>query len=131
MNGIHFFRYLALTSFFGLMLTYLAWIIVAPHAPNYPTAVMLIFGIGPLLFPLRGILHGKPYTHAWTSFIMLFYFTHAVGELYSADTFSVYACLATLLSLLCFSTAIIYIKLEAKNRHNQTKNRHNKHNASL
>jgi uncharacterized membrane protein len=118
MNLVCVFRWLALISFFGLMLTLLGWILLAPHAENFPTAAMLVLGVVPLLFPMRGILYGKPYTHAWTSFLMLFYFSHAVGEVYSAETFSLYPWLALFFSTLCFCAAIIYIKTQAKMRYN-------------
>ena len=116
MNMITFFRTLTLLSFFGLMATLLAWILLAPHGDNYPTAAWLIIGVVPLLFPMRGLLHGKPYTHAWTSFLMLFYFSHSVGELYSAESFTLYPLLALIFSSLCFSAAIIFVKIQAKTR---------------
>jgi uncharacterized membrane protein len=110
------FRQMTLVGFFGLMLTLLAWILVAPHGAAYPTAAMLIIGVVPLLFPLRGLLYARPYTHAWTSFLMLFYFSHSVGELYSTEPFSIYPLLALLFSSLCFVSAIIFVKIQAKMR---------------
>jgi uncharacterized membrane protein len=110
------FRRLAIGSFLGLLISLLCWITLAEHSENYPTAAWLVIAIFPLLFPLRGILHGKPYTHAWTSFLMLAYFAHGIGELYSASSFHVYAALEILFSLITFSASIIYIKLNAKLR---------------
>ncbi|PHS67606.1 MAG: hypothetical protein COB23_10210 [Methylophaga sp.] len=107
---------IALLSFFGLMASLIAWIIIAPHSDNYPISAMLLIALVPLLFPLRGILHGKPYTYAWTSFLMLFYFSHGVGEFYSADSFAIYPLLEIIFSVLCFSSAILYIKINAKMR---------------
>lgn len=116
MNKVNFFQWLALGSFFGLMLTLLGWILLAPHSDNYPTAAMLVLGVVPLLFPLRGLLYARPYTHAWTSFLMLFYFSHSVGEVYSADSFSLYAWLALLFSSVCFCSCIIFVKVQARVR---------------
>ena len=116
MKLVSFFRWLTLVSFFGLMLTLLAWIILAPHADNYPTAAWLIIGIVPLLFPMRGLLYAKPYTHAWTSFLMLFYFSHSVGEVYSNEQLSFYAVMALLFSTLCFCSTILFVKMQAKMR---------------
>ncbi|MCX4188218.1 DUF2069 domain-containing protein [Methylophaga sp. OBS4] len=110
------FRQMTLVGFFGLMLTLLAWILIAPHSAAYPTAAMLIIGVVPLLFPLRGLLYARPYTHAWTSFLMLFYFSHSVGELYSTESFSIYPLLALIFSSLCFVSAIIFVKTQAKMR---------------
>lgn len=116
MNLEKLFRALTLISFFGLMLTLLAWIFIAPHAENFPIAAMLILGLVPLLFPMRGLLYGRPYTHAWTSFLMLFYFSHAVGELYSVPAVSIYPLLALICSSVCFCSTIIYVKANAKNK---------------
>lgn len=116
MKTVSLFRWLTLISYFGLMLTLLGWIILAPHSENFPTAAMLLLGVIPLLFPMRGLLYARPYTHAWTSFLMLFYFSHSVGEVYSADSFSIYPWLALLFSTVCFCAAIVYVKVQAKMR---------------
>ncbi len=109
-----FFKRLALFSFFGLMVTLICWITLGQHSSNFPTAAWLILALLPLLFPLRGILHGKPYTHAWTSFLMLGYFSHGIGELYSAPNFHLYASLEILFSCLTFTASIVFIKFNAK-----------------
>lgn len=116
MNMVNFFRWLSLSSFFGLMGTLLFWILLAPHTENYPTAAMLLIGLVPLLFPLRGLLYARPYTHAWTSFLMLFYFSHGVGELYSGDSWWLYPLLTMSFSFLCFCGCILFIKTGAKAR---------------
>lgn len=117
-----FFKHTALASFFGLMITLICWITLGTHSSNYPTSGFLILALGPLLFPLRGLLHGKPYTHAWTTFLMLFYFSHGIGEVYSAEGFSIYASLEVLFSLLTFVASITFIKLNAiMKRHSQNK----------
>ncbi len=109
-----FFRYLALSSYFGLLLSLLTWIIIGEHADNFPTYALIIIAIFPLLFPLRGLLHGKPYTHAWYSFLLLFYFLHGVGELYSSDSFNLYPFLEILFSTISFISSITYIRVNAK-----------------
>lgn len=118
MKKVLFHRWLALISFFGLMLSLLGWILLAPHSEQFPTAAMLVLGVVPLLLPMRGILYGRMYTHAWTSFLMLFYFAHAIGEIYSADTIVPYALGSLIFSTLCFSGCLLYIKALAKVRKN-------------
>lgn len=109
------FRILTLTGFFGLMISLTAWIILPIRDASYPTAAWLIIGVVPLLLPLRGILHGKPYTHAWASFMMLFYFTHGVGEVYSTGMQAIYPWLEVVFSTLAFTAMILFIKYNAKN----------------
>jgi uncharacterized membrane protein len=110
------FKQSALFSYFALMASLLSWILIAPHGETFPISAILIIAMVPLLFPLRGILHGKPYTFAWNSFLMLFYFAHGVGELYSASEFTIYPCLAIIFSFLCFTSSIIFVRLNSKMR---------------
>jgi len=110
-----FYKRLALFSFFGLMISLTCWITLGQHSDNYPTSAWLIIALIPLLFPLRGLLHGKPYTHAWTGFLMLLYFAHGIGEVYSAPGFDLYASLEVLFSSTTFIASILFIRLNAKN----------------
>ena len=110
----HFFKQLALFSFFGLMISLICWITLGEHSSNYPVSAWLIIALIPLLFPLRGLLHGNPYTHAWTGFLMLLYFSHGVGEVYSAQGFDLYASLEVLFSSMTFISSIVFIRLNAK-----------------
>lgn len=121
MKTLFLFRILALSSYFFLMATMIAWIIIAPHEPNYPTGIMLMAGVVPLLFPLRGLLHARPYTHAWTSFLMLFYFTLGVGEAYGSVNY-LYPSLSIVLSTLCFIGCLGFVKFNAKLR-NESQNK--------
>jgi uncharacterized membrane protein len=111
-----FFKQLSLFSFLGLMTSLICWITLAEHSDNFPTSALLIIALVPLLFPLRGMLHGKPYTHAWTSFLMLFYFSHGIGEVYSAEGFSLFPSLEVLFSSMTFVASITFIRLNAKLR---------------
>ncbi len=108
------FKHLALFAFFALMINMVCWITLADHSDTYPTAAWLIIALVPLLFPLKGLLHGLAYTYAWTTFLMLFYFTHGIGELYSAPDINPYAVLEIVLSLIVFISAVIFIRLNAK-----------------
>ena len=113
---VQFFKQLTLFSFLGLMISLICWITLAEHSDNFPTAALLVLALLPLLFPLRGMLHGKPYTYAWNSFLMLFYFSHGIGEVYSAEGFSLYPSLEVLFSSLTFIASITFISLNAKTR---------------
>lgn|SRR5690554_4137117 len=116
MKFVRQLRILSLISFFGLMISLLVWILVAEHSENFPVAAWLIIGVMPLLFPLRGILYGKTYTHAWASFLMLFYIAHGIGELYSGDAIIWYPLLEVIFSSSFFIAANMYIRISAKLR---------------
>jgi len=114
MNLAIFLRQLTLVCYFGLMISLVIWITLGDHSADYPTAAWLIIALVPLLFPLRGLLHGKPYTYAWTTFVMLFYFTHGIGELYSASSFALFPFLEILFSSITFIGAITFIRINAR-----------------
>ncbi|AFJ01788.1 putative membrane protein [Methylophaga frappieri] len=113
---MRFCRFTSLLSYFGLLLTIMAWILLAPHGDNYPTAAMLLLGVLPLLFPLTGLLYGRSYTHAWSGFLVLFYLAHAIGELYSGDAFWLWPGLEIFFSLSFLIAANLYVRFIAKSR---------------
>lgn len=70
-------RWATLLGYFGLLALLLNWFSWIAPTTNVPRALPLIVLTVPLLFPLRGLLHGKTYTHAWVSLLALPYF--AIG----------------------------------------------------
>ncbi|MBL8247941.1 MAG: DUF2069 domain-containing protein, partial [Candidatus Competibacter sp.] len=56
MNSI--WRKVALTGYFGLFWLLLFWFAWLEPPDRAPVALVLILLVGPLLFPLRGLLHG-------------------------------------------------------------------------
>lgn len=74
------------------------------------TALVLILLVGPLLMPLRGLLHGRPYTHAWTSFLALFYFTVGVFNVAGPMVHPWMAWLEIGFSVLLFLGAVLYVR---------------------
>jgi len=72
-----FFQRLAQCGYFGLLILVPIWhlYLSPPTLDINPWLVMLIWLI-PLLFPLKGIIQGNPYTYAWSGFIALIYIMH-------------------------------------------------------
>lgn len=76
-NRVKLTRALALTGYFGTMAFLMLWIIkISP--PQIPKSIALAIGLLPLLLPLRGMLHGRVYTHSWAGFLALPYFAFGV-----------------------------------------------------
>ena len=88
-------------------------IVAAVHGTVTGGSLGLVLGvlIIPLLFPLHGLMQGRPYTYAWSSFLALFYFIHAVLEIYSTPQDRYLAVLELILSLAFYIGAVSYAKL--------------------
>ena len=71
-------RWLALFGYFGLFFLLIAWTAWLSPPERIPIAAVLLLLVGPLLFPLRGLLHGRPYTYIWASLLALGYFAAGV-----------------------------------------------------
>ena len=103
-------RTIALGGYFGLLLLLPLWYIwLSP--PQLPLGLVLAVLLLPLLFPLGGLLKGRPYTYAWASFLSLIYFIHAVVELYSTPQDRHLALLELLLSLAFYIGCVMFARL--------------------
>lgn len=107
-------RYLALFSYFALLLWVLAWHgFISPHPDLNSTAVTVGWCI-PLLLPFIGIIKGKPYTHAWANFILMFYFLHSLTILYIDNGERLLAAVELLLTSINFVANILYARHKGK-----------------
>jgi len=104
-------RAATLAGYFGLLILLTAWFTLIEPSPRFPVLVPLVGMVGPLLFPLMGLLHGRPYTHAWTSFLALFYFTAGVFVYAGGEGKSWLPLLEIALSIVLFLGCIFYVRL--------------------
>jgi len=109
-----FFYSLALIGYFGLFVLLSVWTVYLAPPTIFPISIVLLFYVGPLLIPLRGLLHGKLYTHAWVHFMALFYFT--VGVMVAAGNAEErnYALAQVVLSILMFIGSMMYVRVKAR-----------------
>lgn len=101
-------RWTTLVGYFGLLILLLNWFSWISPPQQVPRALILIVLVVPLMFPLRGLLHGKTYTHAWTSFLSLFYFAIGVDIAYTVPADRWLATAMTVFSLLLFTGSIFF-----------------------
>ncbi len=81
-------------------------------APLTPGGSWLALKALPLLAPLFGILRGRRYTHQWTTFLALLYFTEGIVRATSDQGASVpLAWLEVALSLTLFAACVAYARL--------------------
>lgn len=112
MNTVY--RWLTLSGYLSLLALILVWNTVIAPPDWFPVAGILIVLLVPLLFPLRGLLHGRRYTYAWSSMLSLAYFIIGVSDAYSDPVDRLYGWLMIASSLLWFTGAVLYVKTGKK-----------------
>lgn len=111
MNKITTSYVLAVTGYFGLLCSLFIWIIYGSSA-SFRSIALLIF-IGPLLLPLRGILHKKIRTLAWCNFMAIIYFSAGVAIAANPDN-RLYGLLITGFSIVFFIGVVMYVRWQGK-----------------
>lgn len=109
-----FWRALALTGYFGLfgvLMLRFGWL---EPPSRLPVSLVLMVLVGPLLFPLRGLLYGRSYTCAWTSFLALFYFVAGVFSAAGPMRRPWLAWLEIGFSVALFAGATFYVRAKAR-----------------
>jgi len=114
-----FFYSLALLGYFGLFILLLVWTVYLAPPTIFPVSIVLLFYVGPLLFPLRGLLHGKLYTHAWVHFMALFYFTIGVMVAAANAEERYYALAQVAFSIMMFIGSMMYVRAKARENRQQ------------
>ena len=77
-------RWLTLSGYFTLLFGLFAWHLILDPPAKHLMSVIIFLQIGPLMFPLMGLLKGKLYTHAWSMYMAIFYFI--VGVWYAGSS---------------------------------------------
>lgn len=104
----------ALGGYFGLLILLMAWLGWLSPPEQIPISIALAFMTIPLLFPLRGLLYGRPYTFAWASFLSLIYFIHGVVEAYSSEEDRYLAVLEIILSVVFYTGSMLYARFRGR-----------------
>ena len=109
------FYALALFGYFGIMLLLPVWYgWLAPPSALSPRVALIMLGL-PLFAPLRGLLHARSYTMAWSLFLSVIYFTHGVIEAYSNTGAARWLALAEVALSLCWLVGgILFIRAQAR-----------------
>lgn len=105
-NPISLFRWVTLIGYFSLMAGFYLWNLwIQPPAKNL-MSIVLLFQIGPLMFPLFGLLKGKVYTHAWSMYLAIYYFI--IGVWFAGSSVQFYFGLYTIFTSLVFFTGTVF-----------------------
>ncbi|GAA6183629.1 MULTISPECIES: DUF2069 domain-containing protein [Alteromonadaceae] len=111
------YRKLALVSYLLLLIWVPIWhlLLANPTGRSEQFEIFLTFvWTIPLLLPMSGILRGKPYTHAWANFIVMFYIMHGLTSFYAVENERYYALIEIVLSVGMFIGCSFYARLRGK-----------------
>ena len=119
--------FLCVGSYIALICLTVLWEGWLAPAVDAPPEIWLVIKSLPLLLPLFGLLHGKPYTYAWASLLVLLYFTEGVVLTYTYrgeplsfhDTFTC-AAIETALSSVFVLGAPFYARFRASELLNES-----------
>ncbi len=112
-NLIRLGRWLTLTGYFSLMAGFYIWHLWIQPLEKHLISIIFLLQLGPLMFPLFGLLKGKLYTHAWSMYVAIYYFI--IGVWYSgADEEFYFGLYVIFTSLLFFTGTTVYTRFEGK-----------------
>lgn len=113
-RGVAVCRCLALGAHLALLALVLAWYAWLAPPARAPVSLVLALVAVPLLLPLRGLLHGRAYTHAWTSFLALPYFALGVDAVAAGVRPAWLGWAVIAASLALFAAAVGYARLAGR-----------------
>lgn len=106
---------IAAASLIGLIVLCVAWELWL--APLRPGGSWLVLKALPLLAPLFGILHGRRYTHQWSSLLIQLYLLEGLARATSdGGMMQVMAVIEVVLALVFFMAVMAYARLTAPSR---------------
>tara|TARA_R110002153_G_scaffold5044_3_gene23540 strand:- start:50124 stop:50555 length:432 start_codon:yes stop_codon:yes gene_type:complete len=109
-----FFRRLTLTSYLLLIVWLVVWHFVLTIDKPTSTLFTLLFWIVPILLPAKGLLEGKPYTYAWTNFIVMYYLLHGLTAVYAVEGERLYALVEIILCSALFTGCSYYARIRGR-----------------
>ncbi|WP_448568551.1 DUF2069 domain-containing protein [Thalassotalea ganghwensis] len=103
-------RKIALIGYFSLLVYLPIWLLYLNPSYGLSPALTLIMFTVPLLFPLKGLIQGNPYTFAWSNFIVMLYFLHGLTTLWVSHNDFIWACLELMFATMMFISGTYYAK---------------------
>ena len=109
-----FFRRLTLTSYLLLIVWLVVWHFVLTIDKPTSTLFTILFWIVPILLLAKGLFEGKPYTYAWTNFIVMYYLLHGLTAVYAVEGERWYALVEILLCSVLFTGCSFYARIRGR-----------------
>ncbi|WP_077337945.1 DUF2069 domain-containing protein [Pseudocolwellia agarivorans] len=105
---------IALTGYFGLLFFMPLWLLILNPSNGLSPTLSLVFFTLPLIFPLKGLLQGNPYTYAWSNFVVMLYFLHSLTTLWVSSQDTVWALIELSFATLMFIGGTYYAKFKGQ-----------------
>ena len=105
---------MTLTGYFSLLFFMPIWLIFLNPSQGLSPILSICFFTLPLLFPLKGLLAGNPYTYAWANFIVLIYFLHGLTTLWVLPSDRLWAILELIFASTMFLGCSYYAKYKGQ-----------------
>ena len=106
-------RWLTLSGYFTLLFGLFAWHLLINPLEKHLVSIIVFFQVGPLMFPLFGLLNGKLYTHAWSMYLAIFYFVMGVWYCGKAEDLAI-GLYVIFTSLMFFAGTLLYTRFMGK-----------------
>jgi uncharacterized membrane protein len=103
-------------GYFGTFILIVAWYGWLSPPQRLPAYIALLALGTPLLLPLRGLLHGRRYTYAWSLFLATGYLAHALIEGYSTPADRWLSALELALVAMWFGGAVGFVRAARASR---------------
>ncbi len=105
---------IALIGYFSLFFILMMNIIWLIPSRDFPTGLVLLVIVAPLLFPMRGLLRSNTYTYQWASFLTLAYFAHGISEISAYPEIWWAGALETLAAIVMYVGCVMYASIFKK-----------------
>jgi len=100
-------------GYFGLLIFLPIWhLILVPSVMD--KYITLLLTVGPLLLPMWGIIKQKPYTYAWSNFIVLIYMIHGLTLIWDRPDERLYVIIELVLSFMMFIGCSYFAKFRGQ-----------------
>ncbi|RKF18161.1 DUF2069 domain-containing protein [Alginatibacterium sediminis] len=96
------------------MLWVVLWHVFISPSPQQNLWFVLVLWFVPLLLPLRGILAGTAYTHAWACYILLWYVLHSATIIGNNDHELWLAIVELSIALVSFTACLYFAKTRGR-----------------
>ena len=110
MNRARAWYALTLAGYFGTLVLLIAWYGWLAPPRLFAPAVVITVLVLPLFAPLRGLLHARPYTVAWSLFLAVLYFTHGIVEAWTSPAARPWALLEVALTVCWMVAGTLFIR---------------------